>query len=95
MFKIFNGELAIDTNKITALYIKECLDCVKNVQYWQIISNCDNNRNFIVADKFIDKDSAKNYLALKTFELNYGHSPINYDDKNCLAQIVAELNTYT
>ena len=95
MFKIFNGELAIDTDKITALYINEYLDCVKNVRYWQIIINCDNHRNFIIADKFIDKDSAKNYLALKIFELRYGYSPINDDDKKCLSHIVAELNADT
>lgn len=95
MFKIFNGKLAIDTNKITALYINEYLDCVKNVRYWQIIINCDNQSKFIVADKFIDKDSAKNYLALKIFELRYGHSPIDYDDRNCLAKLVAELNADT
>ena len=95
MFKIFNGELVINTNKITALYINEYLDCVKNVRYWQIIINCDNNRNFIVADKFIDKDSAKNYLALKIFELRYGYSPITDGDKKYLAEVVAELNADT
>lgn len=95
MFKIFNDDVVVDTSKITALYINEYLDCIKDVRYWQIIINCDNQRNLVVADKFIDKDSAKNYLALKIFELRYGHSPIDDDDKNCLAQIVAELNADT
>ena len=68
MFKIFNGEVAIDTKKITALYVDNF--GTKGNFLYSVKAAMDNEDDWILADFKNDEDAAKNYLAQLVDELN-------------------------
>ena len=68
MFKIFNDELAIDTKKITALYVDNV--GFKNKYQYSVKAGMDNGDEWTLAEFGTNEDDAKNYLAQLVDELN-------------------------
>ncbi len=68
MFKIFNNDTAIDTKKITALYVDNI--GAKGKYTYSVTASMDNGDDWTLAEFVNDEDAAKNYLAQLVDELN-------------------------
>ena len=67
MFKIFN-DVAIDTKKITALYVDNV--GFKNKYQYSVKAGMDNGDEWTLAEFGTNEDAAKKYLAQIVAELN-------------------------
>lgn len=68
MFKIFNDDVAVDTSKITALYVDNI--GTKGKYTYSVKACMDSGDDWTLAEFVNDEEAAKNYLKKFIDELN-------------------------